>query len=211
MKSFLRIVSMAVIGLALAAHPEIAHAKKRKDAKKTEAAAEEKKEEVTAPADQGAAKGAAGEKKAPAYAKMPYGMAGCGLGSRIFTNQDSKGMQILASLFDGILSGYTKSFAISSGSSNCVHTSEHMAATEQSVFMNVNLTAVSREAAQGSGRHLEALAEVFGCDNHGAFATISQDSYDAIFTSSDAEVVLGNYRQTLRSQEKLVDQCARLI
>ena len=209
MKSFLRIFSMAVIGLALAAHPEMAHAKKRKDAKKAQAAAEEKKEEVKTPADEGAAKGAASEKKAPAYAKMPYGMAGCGLGSLIFKNQENKGMQILAAIFNDL--ALSQSFAISSGTSNCVQTSEHMAATEQSVFMNVNLTAVSREAAQGSGRHLEALAEVFGCDNHGAFATISQDSYDAIFTSSDAEVVLGNYRQTLRSQEKLVGQCARLI
>lgn len=212
MKTHLRLLSLSLVAAFVSLQPGVAHAKKRKEAKKTEAATE-KKEEITAPAADAPkgdeANGKAGEKKAASYTKMPYGMAGCGWGSMMFKNQESKPVQILASIFNGI-SGYTKTSAMSSGTSNCVHVTESTASAEQSVYMNVNLAAVSREAAKGSGMHLDALAEVFGCANHMAFAQVSQGSYESIFNSVDADVVLRNYRQTLLSNEKLVGQCERV-
>lgn len=138
----------------------------------------------------------------------PWGMGGCGFASLFIKERDML-PQIGASVVNDIL-GITQSFAISSGSSNCVASRSELAAREQEVFITVNLSSLSKEAAQGSGEHISALAEVFGCPNE-PFARLSQNHYSKIYEKNEPSVVLQNYLKEVNSDQDLAKRCLRTI
>ncbi len=136
-----------------------------------------------------------------------YGMAGCGLGS-ILIKEDTMLMQIFAATLNA--TGYQTS-GISSGTSNCtVGGSSDARLLEQEIYVQANLNSLIKEAAQGEGRFLRGFAEVLGCTNQfDTFATIGQEQYSTIFTSSDSKIVLENYRGIVLSNELLNNSCSR--
>ncbi|MCX6128974.1 MAG: DUF3015 family protein [Proteobacteria bacterium] len=139
---------------------------------------------------------------------LKYGMAGCGLGS-LLIHTDEKGPQIGAWFLN--MSGY-QTFALSFGTSNCVEGRSDVAAMEQSVYVVANLTSLSKEAAQGSGDHLNGLAEVLGCLADAEklrFGTISQEKYDTIFAQQDPGIVLDNYLAVVKADPILSKDCSR--
>jgi len=139
-----------------------------------------------------------------AYRKMRYGMAGCGLGA-MFIEKNTILPQIGA-WFVNSFSG-SQTFGITTGTSNCTDKERQNAKMEQEVFVKVNLAKLTREAAEGSGEHLEALAEVLGCEGND-FAKLSQDRYGKIYNNDDAKTVLENYAKEIQESGA---SCSRII
>ena len=88
-----------------------------------------------------------------------YGMAGCGLGSQVFSDKGLMG-QTCASTTNATF--WNQLFAISSGTSNCNATEDQIAQVE---FVSGNLASLQKEIAQGDGETLVAFSQVLGCDN----------------------------------------------
>jgi len=143
------------------------------------------------------------------YKKMRYGMSGCGVPS-IFIEKNEMLPQIGASLISAFFTGSTDTMAMTSGTSNCTHDASMGAVRmEQEVFVRANLSSLSREAAQGSGDHLSALAEVLGCGSE-PFARLSRVQYSEIY-SGDARSIIENYRSAIASDPDLKGSCERVI
>ncbi len=123
------------------------------------------------------------------YNQGSYGMAGCGLGSMVIT--DDGFMQIFATTTNGTASNQT--FAITSGTSKCVKGGANTA-QEQRVFLETNYALVMKDAAQGDGEYIRAFAELLGC-NHEAFLQFSRDNYSEIFSTSEPEKIIAPYRR----------------
>ncbi len=138
----------------------------------------------------------------------PWGMGGCGVGSLFIKDKDML-PQMGASIVNGFF-GSTQSIAISSDSSNCVAEKNKLAAVEQEVYITVNLSSLSKEAAQGAGEHISALAEVFGCPNDD-FVKFSQNSFGKIYNSNNPNEVLKNYISEVKVDGNLAKKCNRVI
>lgn len=129
---------------------------------------------------------------------VPWGMAGCSIWNYVIKDKD-QGPQIGVWALEHFVFG-VQTFAISSGTSNCVdNAKDSTMAAEQETFMTVNLASLEKEAAQGQGQHLNALAEIFGCDDKEAFAQMSQNRYEAIFSNEKPADVLQNYKNEIKS------------
>lgn len=128
---------------------------------------------------------------------VPWGMAGCSIWNYVIKDKE-QGPQIGVWVLEHFVFG-VQTFAITSGTSNCVESGSKMSATEQEVFMAVNLASLQKEAAQGKGQHLDALAEIFGCQDKEGFAQMSQSRYEAIFADEQPANVLQNYKSELKS------------
>jgi hypothetical protein len=193
---------VAPLALVLSAGDAMAQKKKKKKKKKSEKT--EEASGATAEGEEGAAAGGAG------YKAAPYGMAGCGLGS-IIMKSNTKGAQSSAATTNGYT--YTTLFGIISGTSNCVDTETESAAVEREVYISANLASLSKEAAQGEGRHLLAFADVLGCageESYPQFVKVSQEQHQAIFNSDDPQAVLNSYINAVKSNNQLKTECARL-
>lgn len=127
----------------------------------------------------------------------PYGMGGCGVGSLVI-DKNEKWAQVGASLINDY---FGQIFSITSGISNCVEGGKETAMMEQEVFMTANFTSLSKEAAQGGGSHVAALAEVLGCEKADAFAKMSQERYDALFNSTEPKAVLSNFLREVKAND----------
>jgi hypothetical protein len=194
---------VAPLALVLSSGEAMAQKKKKKKKKKSE------KTEEVAPAAEGE-EGKEGSGGGAGYKTAPYGMAGCGLGSLIMKS-NTKGAQSSAATTNGYT--YTTLFGIISGTSNCVDTDSETAAVEREVFISANLASLSKEAAQGEGRHLLAFADVLGCageESYPQFVKVSQEQHQAIFNSEDPQAVLNSYISAVKSNSQLKTECARL-
>ncbi|MES2616215.1 MAG: DUF3015 family protein [Bdellovibrionota bacterium] len=147
--------------------------------------------------------------KQKASYEQPWGMAGCGFAS-LFIDDKGQLPQMGASVLNIFLSEYTNSFAISSGTSNCVENRAGVAQNEQKAFITVNLASLSKEAAQGDGEHISALAEVFGCPQD-EFAKLSQTHYSNIYGTNEPTAVFQNYLKEVNANENLAKSCLRAI
>lgn len=144
--------------------------------------------------------------------QAPYGMAGCGFGSLVISN-DTMLAQIGAATLNG--TSLNQSSAIScTGSSNCELTKADLADVEQSVFISVNLGSLERDMVTGDGSYLRAWAQVLGCEEDGdysAFAQLSQSQYPRIFATRNPEQVRSRYLEAVRRSERLSGRCVRVF
>jgi hypothetical protein len=143
---------------------------------------------------------------AKSYKKVPYGMAGCGLWSTVIKDKE-KGPQIAVSLLNDFLFGL-QTFAISSGTLNCVEGKSEVAVAEKKVYISSNLNSLSKEAAQGTGVHILALAEVYGCPGD-EFAQFSQENFAKLYQNDNPEAVLASYEEEIRAKPNLHKSCKR--
>lgn len=104
-----------------------------------------------------------------------YGMAGCGLGSIVFGDKPGK-IQILSSLTHMALGEQT--FAITSGTSNCVD-AQRTASAE--LFIEVNRVALESDIARGQGETINHLAAIMGCQYAEPVAEKLQKNFSQIF------------------------------
>ncbi len=186
-----------------------ADAKAKKPAKpaKQQAAPQMQEQPAAAPAAP-AASAPARTASAPASG-VKYGMAGCGLGALVI-DRDELLPQLGATFLNGIYSNQT--YGITSGTSNCVESRSEVAAMEQEVYFTANLSSISKEAAQGSGEHIEALAEVFGCRGETdtqRLGQLSQKNYSEIFAKPEPEMVLQRYLTVVNTDPQLAKSCTK--
>lgn len=113
-----------------------------------------------------------------------HGVAGCGLGSMVFEETNSKGSQILAATTNGTSGNQT--FGITSGTLNCTTDGVIKQSKAQQAFAEANFEDLSQEMAQGQGEHLQAFAHLLGCsaESVDTFGRVVQQHYSDIFSSA---------------------------
>ncbi len=130
-----------------------------------------------------------------------YGMAGCGLGSMAFGNDNGK-IQILAATLNGT---GVQTFGITSGTSNCVDSG----ATASAMYIAVNQESLKKDIARGEGESLNGLSQVLKCEDASKLNTTLQQNYSSIFTSSNvkSEEVNANIQALIHSHKELSGSC----
>lgn len=143
-----------------------------------------------------------------AFAKSPFGVAGCGLGSIVM---GPEGNQVFASTTNGTLAN--QFFAISSGSSNCLEPTKQVALSTQQKFIAENYSTLSKEIAQGKGESLKAFSNTFGCTSNVylQFAEQMQKSYSKIFSVPGSMTALEVIQDEIKSSPELVQQCSLVL
>ncbi|WP_186645402.1 DUF3015 family protein [Fluviispira vulneris] len=142
------------------------------------------------------------------FAKTPFGMAGCGLGSQIM---GADGNQVFASTTNGTSANQV--FGITSGTSNCLAPSKAVALSAQKKFITDNYSILSKEMAQGDGETLRAFSSTFGCKNevYPSFASQMQNSFSKIFIAPGIMAALDVVQEEIKANEKLVTGCSLVI
>jgi hypothetical protein len=130
-----------------------------------------------------------------------YGMAGCGLGSLAFGNDNGK-IQIVAATLNG--TGY-QTFGITSGTSNCVDNG----ATASAMYIAVNQESLKKDIARGEGESLNGLSQILKCNDSTKLNAALQKNYTSIFTSNDvkSEEVNMNIRTLIQTNKDLNGSC----
>lgn len=138
---------------------------------------------------------------------IPYGMAGCGWGSTMHDPDDN---QVLASTTNQT---GTQTFAITSGTSNCLEPTKAAALRAQEQFISDNFSLLSKEIAQGDGETLRAFSNTFGCskESYNTFAAKMQSSYSKIFAAPGSMAALDVIEGTLKSNPELSQACQLVI
>ncbi len=143
-----------------------------------------------------------------AHAALPYGMAGCGLGSLVFEPDNG---QLFASTTNATLLNQT--FGITFGTSNCIEPTKAAALNAQEQFIGANYSALKVDIAKGDGETLKAFAATLGCSKevYGNFAAQMQSSYAKIFEKSAPMVSLGIVEDTIKNNSQLSNSCSLAI
>lgn len=102
-----------------------------------------------------------------------YGVAGCGLGSLVFGNEEGA-MQVIAATLNGT---GVQTFGITSGTSNCGK--GLFAKAEVNSFIESNSVALENDIARGQGETLSTLNNMLGCDSK--FNSTLQQNYKDIY------------------------------
>ncbi|MGY3804730.1 DUF3015 family protein [Pigmentibacter ruber] len=140
-------------------------------------------------------------------ASADTGIAGCGLGSVVFTDY-GKGSQILAGTTNAISGNQT--FGITSGTSNCGSgVAKSISYLQQVDYVTANLSTLQKEAAQGNGSSINGLAAVSGCpaSSFSEFGSSTQANYSAIFSSNKPEEIVNKMNSELIKNNQLAHSC----
>lgn len=135
-----------------------------------------------------------------------YGTAGCGLGAMAFRDEPG-GIQIVAATLNNLVSPQT--FAITSGTSNCVDSPQ----TASAMFIAVNQEALRKDISRGSGDSLASLSRIFKCSDTNKLGSSLQKNYESIFPSdkTDATQINSSIQSTIRSDAELSKDCSAVI
>ena len=142
-------------------------------------------------------------------AHAQYGMAGCGLGSLIFGNDNGAFKQILAATTNGTFASQT--FGITSGTSNCVSAGVVKAEREQAAFAEVNFQDLKGNMAAGGGEYLASFATLLGCEDSAkpGFAKMTQDKLEVLVPSPSTTPIqmLVSIKQQIKASPALAATC----
>ena len=138
-----------------------------------------------------------------------YGMAGCGLGSLLFGNDNTTLMQILAGTTNNIL--FPQTFAITSGTSNCTAGGVVKAEREQAAFAEGNFQDLKRNMASGGGEFLMSFSTLLGCEDAAkpVLFKMTQEKYESILPSEKTgpiDLVVGVKAQ-IKADPRLASAC----
>ncbi len=136
-----------------------------------------------------------------------YKSAGCGLGSLVI--QDDGIAQIFAATTNGTSGNQT--FAITSGTSNCGGRGGFAKADAQKeMYVSANYDAITQEMAQGRGEHLNALANLMGCNDEGTkiFNNTLKKNYRTISSQATTpEALINTVEKTVATEPTLKTAC----
>lgn len=138
-----------------------------------------------------------------------YGMAGCGLGSLIITNNDKT--QIFAATSNGIY--YNQTFGITSGTSNCTADGVVKQEKVQELFVTMNYDSLGQEMASGKGEKLESLGSLLGCssDSLSRFGQVTKENYAKLITEDSTPAsVLSAVKSEVKSDKILAKSCSQI-
>ncbi len=131
-------------------------------------------------------------------AQSGYGEAGCGLGSMIFGSQKG-GVQILAATTNG--SSGSQTFGMTSGTSNC----SAVFGKSTVDFIEANKVSLTNDSARGQGESLNALSQLYGCDEETEFAGTLQKNFADVFNSEDSVVIDQKIKSLLKNTKLSCD------
>ncbi len=137
-----------------------------------------------------------------------YGMGGCGLGSILFGETESRGGQILAATTNGVYGNNT--FGMSSGTSNCVpDRSGSSAAVKANMdkFVAANKESLANDIAKSNGETIVAISNIMGCKDSAYLGAKLQARYETIFASKEETVVTENMMNTVATDRYLFENC----
>lgn len=150
---------------------------------------------------------------APAYApraesrptfSREYGLAGCGLGSVVM---GKRGGQISASTTNGTAGNQT--FAITSGTSNCLDGASSQVASRMDQFINVNRSQFQGDVARGNGETIAALENFMGCK--APVGSALKANYSEIFSEdAAANEVTDSVITVIMQNPELAKNCTNL-
>jgi len=109
--------------------------------------------------------------------------SGCGLGSELIKTQDSVLMQIFASTTNGTSGNQT--FGITSGTSGCAKPAKFVSNDKANEFVAGNMDVLALDISNGQGEALTTLATLLNVANPETFASVLQENFDKIYTSSN--------------------------
>ncbi len=109
-----------------------------------------------------------------------YGMAGCGLGSIVFPENNK--MQILAATTNGTFGSQT--LGITFGTSNCDGGSLLASKEKVEQYVAANQEMLKNEISRGNGETLNGLADLVGANNREQFGNYLKSNYSKIFAKS---------------------------
>ena len=135
-------------------------------------------------------------------------MAGCGLGSLMFKEED-KWTQVGASILNGT---GMQSFAISFGTSNCTYDGIMDARRESEAFIEANYADLSRDIAVGEGEYVAALATLYGCGENEKAAFVGglrSKSTQILEGGIQPAKVMSAADDVIRDDARLVKGCAK--
>ena len=139
-----------------------------------------------------------------------YGMAGCGLGSLVFKDNNGTGPQILAATTNGTFASQT--FGITSGTSNCASGGIIKAQREQAAFAEVNFQDLKRNMATGGGEFLTSFASLLGCEDQAkpALAKMTQAKYESILPTEKTSPIemLSGVKSQIKADSTLANACS---
>lgn len=137
--------------------------------------------------------------------------AGCGLGKQVWAGQSGMVAQVLAAITNNTIS--PASTSITSGTSGCDANGVIYRTKEQSVFVAVNLDALSQDMAQGHGASLDSLAALMGCSEpaFADFARMTHEKYGVLFGSAEttSQGLLNNLKREMATDPTL-SRCTRI-
>jgi hypothetical protein len=138
-----------------------------------------------------------------------YSMAGCGLGSLVFRNDEDRTKQVLAATTNGTFGSQT--FGITTGTLNC-NPGGGPSGRTASLFIDVNREAFVKDVSRGNGETIEHLATIMGCSNSAAVGTALQKNFGVIFTGADtpSDQITDNVFQTIKQDPALAGSCTSI-
>lgn len=138
-----------------------------------------------------------------------YGMAGCGLGSLVFQNDNAMVKQLLAATTNGT-GGQT--FAITSGTSNCTSGGVLKSEKEQTAFVEVNFRDLKRDMAAGGGEFLSSFGTLLGCEESAkpTLGKMTQAKYEALIPSESTTPLqlLSSLKAQIKATPVLAKSCS---
>lgn len=137
-----------------------------------------------------------------------YGMAGCGLGSVLFGESESKLGQVLAVTTNDYASN--NSFGMSSGTSNCIpEKAEHTAQVKKNMemFVAANKEALANDIVKSQGETIVSISEIMGCRDVNYLGATLQSRYETIFDSKKEAQIADNMFSTVSSDRYLLENC----
>jgi len=139
-----------------------------------------------------------------------YGMAGCGLGSLVFQNDNAMIKQILAATTNGTFG--TQTFGITSGTSNCTMGGVLKSEREQMAFVEVNFRDLKHNMAAGGGEFLSSFGTLLGCEEAAkpALARMTQSKYEALVPTETTTPIqlLSSVKAQIKATPALAQGCS---
>ncbi|MEN9724176.1 MAG: hypothetical protein RJB38_2162 [Pseudomonadota bacterium] len=142
--------------------------------------------------------------------KLPYGSAGCGLGSQLIGSGDDFSQWFASSTNQS--SGQV--FAITSGTSNCVAVNEMDTAQLREWmpgFVAYNRAQLAEDLARGEGETVRAISSILDCGNPGAVGAVLKKNYGTIFKTIDAQTTSDRLFEVLGTETKNSTNCKKAV
>lgn len=140
-----------------------------------------------------------------------YGVAGCGLGSMVFKNDNGVAPQVLAATTNGTF--YSQTFGITSGTSNCTDDGTVAARKQLPMFIETNQIALANDIVRGNGETLSHLSKVMGCKDTEILSSSLKNNYGTIFTTENikSDKITSEIINTIRHDSRLASSCSYMI
>ncbi len=136
-----------------------------------------------------------------------YGVAGCGLGSELFSPGSG---QIFASTTNGTV--LNQSFGITSGTSNCTDDAHASAEVRIPRFVAINKVNLADDISRGGGETVENLAAIMGCEKPASVGSKLQQNFQAIFPDPTVTTdrISDQILAVVRQDAELAVQCKQI-